>query len=114
MTRDDGNPFVGGIDGPFCSPLISAHSHSFGAVPGFSNLLMEYLLKGFQGLFNIVIGDIDMGNQPNLCLTEGMDQDTLGSHGLGYLYRCFFTLGHIEDDDIRLNLIRIDGNPFAP
>jgi len=40
MTRDDGNPAIGGIDGPFCSPQISAHSHSFGAVPGFSNLLI--------------------------------------------------------------------------
>ena len=41
MTRDEGNPAVGGIDGPFCSPQISAHSHSFGAVPSFSKLIRE-------------------------------------------------------------------------
>jgi len=38
--RYEGNPAVGGIDEPFCSPHISSHSHPFGAVPGFSNLLI--------------------------------------------------------------------------
>ena len=54
IPRNEGNPAVGGIDGPFCSPKISSHSHSFGAVPGFSNLLME---KVFEGLLHTQLGE---------------------------------------------------------
>jgi hypothetical protein len=38
LKKDDGNPANGGIDGPFCSPKISAHSHSFVSASGRSAL----------------------------------------------------------------------------
>ena len=55
-----------------------------------------------------------MGNQTNQGFVERMNQHPPGPHGFGYLCCGFIALGHIEDDDIRLNQVRINGDSPAP